>query len=313
MISFFMAEKPVDLTHTKELDSEWDSSPILNPDKPQPPKGRIIAEGEIIKKPRKRRSAIQKKLERKVYVWKMASLLMAMAMVVLVIIISIVTNDAGQYESKLNKEIREHGKNVLYQARLVEERNFEISALKEKLSSKSDIKILTKINRHIELLEPSLDPNVRMIISKAIEKWCNKYTLSYSLVTNLIYAETLPKFNIFSKSPKDCIGLMQINFDVHKKNIEEMKDMKVEDLYHIDTNVKFGCMILRGYIDKSNNPTAALRKYVGGADLKYIRLIYEKMALWEVNNYEKTNEVEEGEENVLREVRQTDVSKDSIK
>ena len=314
MILSFMAEKPVDLhpLMTKELDSEWD--------RPAIPENGVLPEGEV-KKPKKtrkrvpRKTEFQKKLERKVYAWKMASLLMAMAMAVLVIAMSIVAKDAGQYKFKLNAEIQEHGKNVLYQARLVEKRDFEIITLKKKLSRKSDVKVLTKINSHIELLEPSLDPNVRMIISKAIEKWCNKYTLSYSLVTNLIYAETVPKFNIFSKSPKDCIGLMQINFDVHKKEIEEMKNMRVEDLYHIDTNIKFGCMILRGYIDKSksNKPTSALKKYVGGTDLKYIRLIYEKMALWEVNNYEKSNEVEEGEEDVLRDVRQTDDGKDNIK
>jgi len=291
-----MAEQPIDLTG----------------DIPEFPKD---SEVTLKKTRKKRKTPIQKKLERKVYVWKMASLLMAMAMAVLVIIISIVANDAGQYKSKLGKEIREHGQNVLYQARLVEERDFEISTLKEKLGRKSDIKILSKINSHIEILEPSLDPNVRMIISKAIEKWCNEYNLSYSLVTNLIYAETVPKFNIFSKSPKDCIGLMQINYKVHVKEIEEMKNLKVEDLYHIGTNIKFGCLILRGYIDDKDTHTLtqALKKYVGGTDLKYIRLIYEKMALWEINNYEKPNEVEEGEEDVLREMRQTDASKDSVK
>jgi len=300
MISFFMSENvhPPYNSSEKELDSEWDRPPM-------PPESRVLSEGEV-KKPKKRISAVQKRMDKKLHSWKMATLCISMITTVLLLVVLMIARDTNNFELRLKAEIQEHGQSILYQKRLIEERNFEITTLKEKLGRKSDIRVLSKINSHIELLEPSLDPNVRMIISKAIEKWCNKYNLSYSLVTNLIYAETLPKFNIFSKSPKDCVGLMQINFKVHKKEIEEMKNLKVEDLYHIDTNIKFGCMILRGYIDKSNSPTAALRKYVGGTDLKYIHLIYEKMALWEINNYEKSNEVDDD----LQEVQQTDDGQD---
>lgn len=136
---------------------------------------------------------------------------------------------------------------------------------------------------HIKELKPSLDPNIRILIAKSVEKWCNEYGLSYSLVINLIYAETYPKFNILSKSNKDCIGLMQVNYKVWRKEIEELKDMEVSDLYHIDTNIKIGCIILKKYIDSSNTLSEALEKYVGGSNRKYINQIYEKMALWEVN------------------------------
>jgi len=153
------------------------------------------------------------------------------------------------------------------------------------------------INDFIKSLEPNLDPDISISISRSIERWCNEYNLPYSLVIGLIYAETFPKFNILSKSNKGCIGLMQINHSVWKNEIEDMQNMKISELYHIDNNIKIGCIILKKYLNETNNPTEALEKYVGGSNKRYVIDIYEKVVMWEINKQNDKVVEDGGEQN----------------
>ena len=137
------------------------------------------------------------------------------------------------------------------------------------------------IESRIQSLQPRLDSILRTEIANAILKYSSKYKLSPSLILHLICRETIPRFNPLSKSSKDAIGLMQVRYEVHIKDIPELANIKTEELYHIDNNIKFGCQILRKYIDATEFLDKALKKYVGGEVKGYVEDIYRMMAEWE--------------------------------
>lgn len=148
---------------------------------------------------------------------------------------------------------------------------------------------LKKIKKRINSLQPNLDPAIVQAIAKSIVTNSHVCKLPPSLITHLIYKETIPPFNPLSKSTKGAIGLMQIMYDVHKKKIPELAKLKPKELFYIENNIKFGCQILRGYLDTSKTVSQALKKYVGGDVEGYVSGILELMAEYEVQNYQKIN------------------------
>lgn len=150
----------------------------------------------------------------------------------------------------------------------------------------SEMKEANRLEERVEELQPRLDPILRKKVVATVMINSKIYGLSPSLIIHLICRETVPPFNPFSKSRKDAIGLMQIMYKVHKKIIPELAELKSTKLYHIDNNIKFGCMILRDYITSSKNLDEALKKYVGGDLEEYVNDICRMMAEYEVGKYE---------------------------
>jgi|GEM_PF-1761805 len=116
---------------------------------------------------------------------------------------------------------------------------------------------------YIEILRPDIDPNIRAIIAESIDRWCLEYDLPQEIVVSLIARES--SFLPWAKSRKDCLGLMQINPKAHP---EKVRGYSAAELYHIDINVKIGCLILQQYLRASNSLGDALGRYVGSQGMK---------------------------------------------
>ncbi len=141
------------------------------------------------------------------------------------------------------------------------------------------------LEERIKELQPRLDPALRTQIVTAIMKYSEIYKLSPSLITALIWRETIPHFSPLSRSRKGAIGLMQVMYEVHKELIPGLNELKPTELYHIDNNVKYGCTILRDCIASTKNLREALKCYVGGDLEKYVNDIFRSMAEYEVKKY----------------------------
>ena len=148
---------------------------------------------------------------------------------------------------------------------------------------------VSSIDARIGELQPKLDLILRMSIAVAVVKYSEENRLSPSLVVHLICRETIPRFNVLSKSGKGAIGLMQIMYEVQKKENAEMAKLGVEEMYHVDNNVRFGCQILRWYIDSEGSLDKGLMKYVGGSPTSYTNDIYKLMAEYEVEKKGEAN------------------------
>lgn len=154
-----------------------------------------------------------------------------------------------------------------------------VERLESEFGEKQELET-SRLDRRIGKLQPRLDPVTRRRILQSVYDHCGD--LSPSLVVHLICRETVPPFNPLSKSGKDAIGLMQVRYEVHRKSIPELAELRPTELYHIDNNIKFGCMILRSYIASSRTLDEALKKYVGGNLKKYVDDICRLMAEYEV-------------------------------
>jgi len=152
------------------------------------------------------------------------------------------------------------------------------------LPEESKIKPLVQ---RIQNLQPKLDPILQTKIAEKISENSEKFRLSPSLILHLICRETVPRFNPLSTSEINAIGLMQIRYKIHSKDIPELAKINSNELYHVDHNIRFGCQILRKYIDSTKSLDKALLRYVGGSPKTYVNDIYRLMAEWEQKKYEK--------------------------
>jgi len=128
----------------------------------------------------------------------------------------------------------------------------------------------------ISNMQPKLDLTIVNSICNAVDRYCEEYKLNTNLVVSLIYRES--SFNLFAMSNKECYGLMQIRYKVHKKLLKELGINNVYELYHIDNNIKAGCAILSAMMTKEKTVSGALKRYVGGQHETYIPDIFRIMA-----------------------------------
>ena len=148
--------------------------------------------------------------------------------------------------------------------RLIAQEELIVGLLAELDTTKTESVMNTR-DRIIQL-QPKLDPSIAYKIAVSIEANCEKYNIPSSLVIHLISRES--SFNVFSKSSKECMGLMQVRFPVHRKMLKEMGISSVYSLYHIDNNINAGCRILSNKLSKSKSISGALQKYVGAKNKK---------------------------------------------
>ena len=98
-----------------------------------------------------------------------------------------------------------------------------------------------------------------------------RFDLSPELVLGVIAVES--RFDHFAISSVGAVGLMQV-MPFWKKELGTASD----NLLKIETNVRYGCAILRHYIDRYKKLDRALGAYNGSLGrMKYPNLVYAKM------------------------------------
>jgi len=98
-----------------------------------------------------------------------------------------------------------------------------------------------------------------------------RFDLSPELVLGVIAVES--RFDHFAISSVGAVGLMQV-MPFWKKELGNRSD----NLLKIETNVRYGCAILRHYIDRYKKLDRALGAYNGSLGrMKYPNLVYAKM------------------------------------
>ncbi|MDQ6997154.1 MAG: lytic transglycosylase domain-containing protein [Mariprofundus sp.] len=98
-----------------------------------------------------------------------------------------------------------------------------------------------------------------------------RFKLSPELVLGVIAVES--RFDHFALSNVGAVGLMQV-MPFWKKELGSPSD----NLLKIETNVRYGCAILRHYIDRFKTLDRALGAYNGSLGrMKYPNLVYAKM------------------------------------
>ena len=98
----------------------------------------------------------------------------------------------------------------------------------------------------------------RLAILNAVDYEARRAGLEPALVLGVIYVES--RFNPSASSPVGARGLMQV-MPFWAKTIG---DGNAKNLYHMRINVRFGCVILRHYLDRENGDVVrALARYNG--------------------------------------------------
>jgi len=136
----------------------------------------------------------------------------------------------------------------------------------------------TQVKHEICKLNPKLDPVMARIIGESIYERSKQNDIPWRLIVALINTEST--FNPLATSKSGAIGLMQIMRKFHKDKLEGLSHYEI---YHIDNNIRIGTLILKEYLEVSdNNPEKALFKYFGKESDEYARKVlnlYTKMSM----------------------------------
>lgn len=125
---------------------------------------------------------------------------------------------------------------------------------------------LTDMSRRLEKRVP--DDDFRIDLLKNIHYEARRANLEPELVLSVIQVES--NFNPFAISSAGALGLMQI-MPFWLKEIGKPGD----NLFHMQTNLRYGCTILRHYLIKEKgNRTRALMRYNGTREHRYPAQVY---------------------------------------
>jgi len=139
--------------------------------------------------------------------------------------------------------------------------------LKEAIESKSEFEDrfaaqvwLMDMSNRLEKHARPIPLDERMSLLKAVHREATRAGLNPQLVLALIQTES--DFNRFAVSKVGARGLMQIM----PFWIEEIGH-KSDNLFDIDTNLRYGCAILKIYLDRENKQVSkALARYYGAVN-----------------------------------------------
>ncbi len=107
------------------------------------------------------------------------------------------------------------------------------------------------------------DPEERLKILKTAHTWARRKNLEPELVLAVIDIES--NFDRFALSHAGARGLMQV-MPFWREEIGEPE----ADLFDIETNLRYGCTILRYYLDRENNNVRpALARYNGSTGKRW--------------------------------------------
>lgn len=110
------------------------------------------------------------------------------------------------------------------------------------------------------------NPKITYQIAEQYTNWIITYSLENGLDPFLIVGviSTESFWNERLVSSANCIGLMQVNYKVWKKELNQLGITSVEDLYNPEKNIQAGCFILGFYMAKFKGDTIkALQGYLG--------------------------------------------------
>jgi soluble lytic murein transglycosylase-like protein len=150
----------------------------------------------------------------------------------------------------------------------------ELRALLMKAASESDSFAdrfdgevwLTDMSRRLQQRIP--DHDFRIELLKNVHYEAQRARLQPELVLSVIQVES--NFDPFAISRAGALGLMQV-MPFWLKEIGKPGD----NLFRIQTNLRYGCTILRHYLDKEKgNRTRALMRYNGTREYKYAAQVY---------------------------------------
>jgi soluble lytic murein transglycosylase-like protein len=120
---------------------------------------------------------------------------------------------------------------------------------------------LTDMSRRLQRRVP--EQRFRLELLKAVHFEATRAGLSPEVVLSIIDVES--NFNPYAISSAGAQGLMQV-MPFWLREIGRTGD----NLFRVQTNLRFGCTILRFYLDKEkNNLFAALKRYNGTREAKY--------------------------------------------
>lgn len=116
------------------------------------------------------------------------------------------------------------------------------------------------------------DPNYRVQLLRDVHYEATRAKLEPELVLAVIHVESA--FNPFAISVVGARGLMQV-MPFWVKEIGKPND----NLFNARTNLRYGCTILRHYLDKEKgNRVQALARYNGSRGWKYPSKVYQKLS-----------------------------------
>ena len=145
----------------------------------------------------------------------------------------------------------------------------------------------------IQHLNGRLNEQTATVIAAAVNKAHEKYGLPKKLIIAIMRKESNLDPLARSKNSKGQIiarGLMQVFAKWHP---DKMKNVTLEELYHVDINTNMGCQIFRDYYDESDGDlTETFHKYLSKraskADAKkYMDEILKWWAVLEMYEYNK--------------------------
>jgi len=115
------------------------------------------------------------------------------------------------------------------------------------------------------------DANEASTIARWVYIYSKKQNLSPELILGIIAVES--QFDHFAVSNVGAVGLMQV-MPFWKKELGKPDD----NLLSIETNVRYGCAIIRHYMDRYKTLDRALGAYNGSLGrMKYPNKVYAKM------------------------------------
>ena len=114
----------------------------------------------------------------------------------------------------------------------------------------------------IKKTNPKLSDNEIHNYVKWIVEYAPKNGLDPFLIVGVISTESF--WNARLVSSANCVGLMQVNYKVWKKELNQLGITSVDDLYNPEKNIQAGCFILGFYMAKFKGDTIkALQGYLG--------------------------------------------------
>ena len=153
----------------------------------------------------------------------------------------------------------------------------------------------------IQHLNGRLNEETAKVIATEVDKAHVKYGLPKKLIIAIMKKESDLNPLARSKNSKGQIlarGLMQVFAKWHP---DKMKDITLEQLYHVDINTNMGCQIFREYYDKSDGDLTEtfhsyLSKRASKSDAKkYMDQILKWWAVLEIYEYNKESNPESKE------------------
>ena len=133
-----------------------------------------------------------------------------------------------------------------------------------------------QLTKRIIEVNKKLDRNTARRIARALMSASEEYNVPLPILISVCWQESHFNPKVYSKS--GCIGLMQVNYSVWKKELN-LKSKK--ELWDIETNIKAGAYILSTYYRKERNWKDALVRYYGISD--FAEKVYKKQVLTKVS------------------------------